>query len=123
MGRKLSAVLATAATATVLAGGATSASAATAKVAADDGWGCPSGYVCIIAPDGVTIENKYYTYGAHNLSGKFDLHYVDNNQTGGATVTLCYGYNGGDCTGPTIPAGSVLLRNLTPINSIRLNRP
>jgi hypothetical protein len=48
---------------------------------------------------------------------------VDNNQTGGATVTLCYGYNGGDCTGPTIPAGSVLLRNLTPINSIRLNRP
>jgi hypothetical protein len=120
---KLSAVLATAATAAVLAGGATSASAATAKVAANDGWGCPSGYVCIIAPDGVTIESKYYTYGAHNLSGMYDIHTVDNNQTGGATATLCYGYNGVDCTGPTIVVGWVLHRNLTPFNSIRLNRP
>jgi hypothetical protein len=118
---KLSAVLATAATATVLAGGATSAAAST--VAVNDGWGCPSGYVCIIAPDGATMVNKYYTYGVHNLSGKIGRYYVDNNQTGGATVNLCYGYNGEDCTGPVIRAGSVLLWNLTPMNSIRLNRP
>ncbi|MEV6844416.1 hypothetical protein [Actinoplanes sp. NPDC051411] len=119
---KLSAVLATAATATVLAGGATSASAATAK-AANDGWGCPSGYVCIIAPDGATIKSKFYTYGAHNLSNIYGVNTVDNNQTGGATATLCYGYNGVDCTGQTVVVGWVLHYNLTPYNSIRLNRP
>jgi hypothetical protein len=103
----------------VLAGGATGASAATAT----DGWGCPSGYVCIIAPNGTDIEAKYYTYGAHNLVNMYDIHTVDNNQTGGATATLCYGYNGVDCTGPTVIVGWALHRNLTPFNSIRLNRP
>ena len=43
--------------------------------------------------------------------------------TDGATATLCYGYNGGNCTGATIPAGGWRAENLTPINSIRLNRP
>jgi hypothetical protein len=131
---KLAAVLMTAATAITLIGGATSASAATAtatatnkattttKAAANDDFGCRSGYVCIIATDG-TIVNDYYTYGAHNLAGKYGYYYVDNNQTGGASVTLCYGYNGGNCTGETIPAGYYDFVNLTPINSIRLNRP
>lgn len=116
----MSAVLATAATATALAGGATSASAA---VTDNDPWGCPSGYVCIFTQDGVTPVDKFYTYGAHNLSGKIGLYFVDNNQTNGATATLCYGYNGVNCTGGTLEAGSVYLKDLTPINSIRLNRP
>ena len=120
MRKSISSVLAAAATATALAGGATSASAA---VTDSDPWGCPSGYVCIFAQDGVTIAEKYYTYGAHNLSGMFGSHFVDNNQTGGATASLCYGYNGVNCTGGTIEAGAVYLKDLTPINSIRLNRP
>ena len=119
MRKILSAVLTTAATATVLAGGAVSASAATAA----DGWGCPSGDVCLIGLTSGTIENEYYTYGAHNLSGKYGDYFVDNNQTGGATVTLCYGYSGAKCTGDTVPAGTTYVENLTPINSVRLNRP
>lgn len=65
--------------------------------------------------------NQYYTYGVHNLSNKIGYYYVDNNQTGGATATLCYGYNGVNCTGGTIKAGEICWKDLTPINSIRLN--
>lgn len=44
---------------------------------------------------------------------------VDNNQTGGAHVDLCYQYNGGNCfEGPA--AGYYEWDDLTPINSIRL---
>ncbi|GAA4489942.1 hypothetical protein GCM10023191_021490 [Actinoallomurus oryzae] len=80
---------------------------------------CPSGYVCIYEYD-YTFVSKYYTYGSHNLSYMYGLHRIKNSQTGGAKVTLCYGYNGTDCTGPTIPAGKMYEENLTPINSIYL---
>lgn len=124
--RKLRTALATAVTTAsftaLLAGSALAGSAlaadAAARPAADDPLGCPSGYVCLIASDG-TIANKYYRYGTYNLAGKYGDWIVDNNQTGGAHVDLCYNYGGSNCfEGP--PAGSWDWYNLTPINSIKL---
>jgi hypothetical protein len=116
---------------------ATFATAATAVVAmsgvaqakpADDSWdGCPYGAVCIYGQGVEPIDNPhptnvYYSYGAHNLSNQFGNHWVYNNQYGGASVSLCKGYNGTNCTS-TIPEGYAVYADLTPINSITLNRP
>lgn len=94
---------------------------------AADLYGCPSGAVCIYAEgqpaSSGTLTNTYWSYGAHNLSNQNNWHWVINNQTGGASTTLCYGYDGGNCSGPTIAAGGWKAVDLTPINSIRLNRP
>lgn len=85
--------------------------------------GCPSGYVCIYPGaswnNGVP-EHKYYTYGAHNLVNEYGTHRVFNNQTGGATVQGCKGYDGVNC-GLKVKPGYYWDEDLTPINSIRLN--
>ncbi|MFE2408525.1 hypothetical protein ACFXDE_09295 [Kitasatospora sp. NPDC059408] len=113
--KRLKAVLGTgaaalAATASLLAGAGTAH--------ADTINGCADGYVCIYADDG-TIVSRYYTYGPHNLSNMYGYHYVLNNQTGGAKVAACTGYNGGDCGTPVGPGWYWI--NLTPINSIYLS--
>lgn len=41
--------------------------------------------------------NVYWSYGAHNLSNQHGDHYVFNNQYGGASMSLCTGYNGVGC--------------------------
>lgn len=91
-----------------------------------DAWaGCPDGAVCIYPQDqnpAVKPSQIYYSYGAHNLSNQFGNHWVLNNQTGGASASLCYGSNGANCGNP-IAAGTGVYADLGPINSITLNRP
>ncbi|MEU3346072.1 hypothetical protein ABZ723_13925 [Streptomyces sp. NPDC006700] len=110
------------AVATLLTGAGTANAAATADL-----YGCPSGAVCVYAEgkpaSSSTLTHTYWSYGAHNLSNQFNWHWVINNQTGGASADLCYEYNGGNCTGGKIAAGGWQAVNLSPINSIRLNRP
>jgi hypothetical protein len=90
-------------------------------------YGCPGGAVCIYA-QGADYKaghptNIYYSYGAHNLSNQVGDHYVMNNQYGGnATLDLCLSYNGVDCP-YTLGQDVTFKYNLTPINSIVLNRP
>ncbi|MFI8231137.1 hypothetical protein ACIGDI_20080 [Streptomyces sp. NPDC085900] len=111
------------ATAAVAAIGTSSAHASDRTV-----FNCPGGAVCIYPRDAdihsSTPTNVYYSYGAHNLSNQFGNHYVLNNQYGGANATadLCTGYDGVDC-GITIEMNYFKQVNLTPINSIVLNRP
>ena len=102
---------------------ATGTGAGAAQAAAQATYaGCPAGYVCIYSGaswnDGKP-EHKYYTYGAHNLVNETGTHRVFNNQTGGATLQLCTGYNGVDC-GYKRGTWTYWDVNLTPINSIRL---
>lgn len=115
--KRLKAVLATGA-ATLAATGAMLAGAGTAH--ADTQNGCPDGYVCIYAQDQPanpgTLTNSYYRYGTYNLSNQYGWHWIDNNQTGGAHVTLCYGYNGTNCQAPLGPGWYAV--DLGPINSI-----
>jgi hypothetical protein len=87
--------------------------------------GCPDGYVCIY-PENAGWNNdvpshKYYTYGYHNLSNMVGVHRIINNQTGGATLQTCTGYNGTGCEGYLPGGGWSIDKNMTPINSIRLN--
>ena len=102
--------------------------AAQAKPAGSVPWdGCPSGAVCIYGEGVVPKDNPhptdvYYSYGAHNLSNQFGQHWILNNQTGGASVTLCNGSNGTNCT-DTIAQDWAYKLNFTPLNSIPLNRP
>jgi hypothetical protein len=117
------AAFATAAAAVVALGGA-----AQAKPADETPWwGCPSGAVCIYGQgvdpaDYPHPTNIYYSYGAHNLSNQLGYHWVLNNQYGGASASLCKSYGGGNCV-ETIPQDHGVYRDLTPINSITLNRP
>ncbi|NBM18188.1 hypothetical protein [Streptomyces sp. GC420] len=100
-------------------------SAAEAKPAADEWYGCPYGAVCIYPQNQnppVSPSHTYWSYGAHNLSNQVGNHWVLNNQYGGASASLCTGYNGVGCN-ETIPEGVGVYRDLTPINSITLNRP
>lgn len=91
----------------------------------DTVYGCPSGAVCIYPRDQIYWldpypEAVYWSYGYHNLSNEYGDHWVVNNQTGGATVDLCDGYNGTNCVQhQNFFAGDY---DLTPINSIVLNR-
>lgn len=120
LGRVLAATGATAA-AVVLSAGAATAATSDQTVAKAQRAGCPSGYVCVY-PD--TTENgspmMYYRYGASNFSNVFGTRLIINNQTGGAAFRLCTGYNGQSC-GPRKGPGRYL-ENLTPINSILLER-
>ena len=111
------------ATAAVFAVGTGSAHASDRTV-----YGCPGGAVCIY-PEGADIRtstptNIFYSYGAHNLSNQFGYHYVLNNQYGSANATaqLCNDYNGVNCV-VTIGLNENGVFNLTPINSVVLNRP
>jgi hypothetical protein len=61
----------------------------------------------------------FWTYGSHNLSNQFGAHRLFNNQTLGAVVYTCEGYNGTKCNGLYGPGQSVDL-NFTPIDSIFL---
>lgn len=91
-----------------------------------DPWAnCPDGYVCVYPQNQNPAQSpslKWEAYGAHNLSNQYGNHWVLNNQTGGATMALCTGYNGSGC-GQRIPAGEGVYADLTPINSIVLYRP
>lgn len=84
---------------------------------------CLPGYACIweslIVVGEPDVEHRYYYYGAYNFVGEYGNHTVWNNQTGGARVLLCLGYNGTNCT-VTIPAGKAAHGSLTPFNSIVL---
>lgn len=117
------AALATAATAVVaMSGAAQAAPAGNSPV-----WGCPSGAVCIYGQGVDPAENPhptntYYSYGAHNLSNQLGNHYVVNNQYGGASASLCKNYGGTDCV-YTVAQDWWVYYDLTPINSITLNRP
>ncbi|MEV6978625.1 hypothetical protein [Kitasatospora sp. NPDC093806] len=94
--------------------------------AADGSWdGCPYGAVCIYARDANTSTpptDIFWSYGAHNLSNQNGWHWVLNNQSGGAHAHLCTGYNGTGC-GYDIAAQAGVYADLTPINSITLDRP
>ncbi|MFE6838118.1 hypothetical protein ACFVFI_25215 [Streptomyces sp. NPDC057705] len=112
------AALATAATAVLALSGSVEAKPV-------DAWaGCPEGAVCIYPQNqnpAVKPTHVFYSYGAHNLNNQFGNHWVLNNQYGGATANLCTGSNGAGCGGP-IAAKTGVYADLTPINSIRLNR-
>ncbi|UUN30588.1 hypothetical protein [Streptomyces sp. FIT100] len=118
----------TTAAALVLAAGAVTVAGATqAQAGAAAYHGCPDGYVCIY-PENAGWNNdqpshKYYTYGYHNLSNMYGVHRILNNQTGGATMQTCTGYNGTGCEGYLPGGGWSIDKDMTPINSIRLNRP
>ncbi|MGK5733530.1 hypothetical protein [Streptomyces sp. URMC 124] len=125
--RRLAAVTVATAAATLTAIG-TADAGSTGTTGTTENYNCPSGYACIY-PEGqappVSPSHKYARYGAHNLVNQFNMHYVINNQYGGprATVRLCTGYNGtGDCS-ISIPPQVGIGVDLTPINSIVLDRP
>ncbi|MFB6888523.1 hypothetical protein ACFCX4_04305 [Kitasatospora sp. NPDC056327] len=94
--------------------------------AADGPWdGCPYGAVCIYPQDSDTDRpptDVLWSYGAHNLRNQNGWHWVLNNQSGGAHAHLCTGYNGTGC-GYDLPAQVAVYADLTPINSITLDRP
>jgi hypothetical protein len=96
---------------------------ATPAQAASTVHGCQAGNVCIYPQNagwnGDRPESTYYYYGYYNLSNMFGYHIIFNNQTGGATVTTCTGYNGTGCAGSLGP-GWYSNENFTPINSIVL---
>ncbi|MFI5979879.1 hypothetical protein ACIBEA_03265 [Streptomyces sp. NPDC051555] len=107
-----------------LALGLAASVAPTASAAPAASWhGCPSGAVCIYPQDagwnGDRPSLTYYSYGAHNLSNQYGNHYIANNQTGGATMSTCTGYNGEGRQG-NLAAGTWMIKDLTPINSITL---
>lgn len=85
--------------------------------------GCPYGAVCIYPQNagwnGGHPSHFYYSYGAHNLSNMVGMHRIYNNQSGGATMRTCTGYNGTGCQG-YLPANNYIDKDMTPINSITL---
>jgi hypothetical protein len=117
---------------------AASASSANATIgSASPAWpfGCSSQYVCLYTDAAGTYPSgphtNYKFYGFDNFSNVLGYHWIVNNQTGGAKVYPCLGYNGTNCSaytfywpdGPAthyIKAGWALSLNFTPINSIRL---
>ncbi|GAB2698847.1 hypothetical protein [Kitasatospora kifunensis] len=105
-----------------LTAGPASASAANPN---DNYYGCPPGAACIYnngdPNSGIENGGVYWSYGPHNLNNQVGNHYVVNNQTSGAWVELCTGYNGTG-NGNEIIYGSPDGDNidLTPINSIVL---
>lgn len=113
----------------VVAATGTAAAAEPSPVSTDRGEyaGCPYGAVCIY-PDGSwndgDPEHVYYEYGGHNLYDEYGEHRVFNNQYGEATVSYCTGWGGTDCgdSDDELPENAAQDLNLTPYNSIRLNR-
>ncbi|MFF6779504.1 hypothetical protein [Streptomyces sp. NPDC012510] len=120
--RKLK-VMRTVAAMALAVGAMTAAGAGQAQAAPQaDSYGCPSGYVCMYPGAGWnnnTPTHKYYRYGTYNLSNVVGTYRIYNNQTGGATMRTCTGYNGTGCQGH-LPAGWYIDKNMTPINSITL---
>ncbi|REK90341.1 hypothetical protein DY245_11065 [Streptomyces inhibens] len=122
---KRAGLVATAVAALVVPAGVVVGTAGTAAAAAGTYEGCPYGAVCIYPQNagwnGGHPSLVYYSYGAHNLSNQFGTHRIFNNQSGGATVRVCTGYNGTGCGGTT-PPWTYYDRDFTPINSILLER-
>jgi hypothetical protein len=84
---------------------------------------CPRGHACVwegqIVVGDPRPQHRYYTYGTYNFVNEYGDHVAWNNQTDGARVQLCLGYNGTTCR-VTIAAAHATHGNLTPYNSIRL---
>lgn len=83
--------------------------------------GCPAGAVCLYSPAGYESgnpEHVYWSYGEHALHNEFGSHWILNNQTGGAKVSVWYDYH--DHHAFTVPAGAAAERDFTPFNSISL---
>ncbi|WP_369218003.1 hypothetical protein [Streptomyces flavofungini] len=100
--------------------------AAEARAAGGSWQGCPYGAVCVYGQDVNPWANPhpshvYWSYGAHNLSNQYGDHFILNNQSGGATVRLCKGYNGVNCH-RFLDAQYADSVDLTSYNSITLNR-
>ncbi|WP_458248728.1 hypothetical protein [Streptomyces sp. MAI_2237] len=117
------AAFATVATAVVAMGGAAQAAPAGDSTV----YGCRSGNVCIWAEGVEPFDDPHPTvqfssYGYHNLSNQYGEHAVLNNQYGGATASLCHNYGGTNCY-ETLFQDDWAYENLTPVNSITLNRP
>lgn len=91
--------------------------------------GCPYGAVCVYSGSDLSssITYTFWSYGPHNLSAQYGKHAVLNNQYGDATASLCKGYNGTNCEPELLGAYEYcycwIAPDLTPINSITLNRP
>ncbi|MET3982193.1 hypothetical protein [Streptomyces sp. PvR034] len=117
---KLAALAATAVMA--LGTGVLAASPASAK-AADSSFGCPSGAVCIYEGEWnwSNPTDIYFSEGVHRIYNKEGRHIVYNNQTGGWTVRLCTGIGTG--CGPKMKQGDGWPENLSPINSLKIERP
>ena len=85
--------------------------------------GCASGWACIypkdVVRDGDRPSLRYYHYGSYQLSNQFGVHYVYNNQFGGAIFYLCRDWFGNDCPFAFFPGQGAAV-DLTPINSVRL---
>jgi len=108
------------------AAGAMTSIGATGAQAAGTYQGCPYGAVCVYPQgadwNGGHPSDVYYSYGAHNLSNQTGTHIVFNNQSDGATAHLCTGYDGAGC-GFKLNAYTYTGADLTPINSITLDKP
>ncbi len=89
-------------------------------------YNCPSGAVCLYA-EGEHVSSTsrpthiWYSYGAHNLSGQYNYHWIYNNQYGwNANAVTCTGYNGtGSCDSVMWPQEGWWM-DFTPINSVVL---
>ncbi|MFD9304602.1 peptidase inhibitor family I36 protein [Streptomyces sp. NPDC060048] len=83
---------------------------------------CPSGYVCIYGQDAgwngiIWKANQAGTYNLSNMNGN---HVIYNNQTGGWKFWTCTGYGGSGCSTGYLPAGNYMVKDLTPINSVKI---
>ncbi|MBE8517055.1 hypothetical protein ILP97_05940 [Amycolatopsis sp. H6(2020)] len=86
---------------------------------------CPSGYGCLYK--GWNWESHpfvYYHYGYYNLTGVSGAWRAYNNQTGTATMWLCWGLNGTNCpTGLKLDPGEAIdVLNMQYFPSIKLER-
>ena len=89
--------------------------------AAGDYANCGDGYVCLYGQDQYwresTPTSRWFQYGTYNLVNELGWHWIFNNQTDNAKLSLCTGYNGGgSCRG--VDAGWALWTDFTPVNSI-----
>ncbi|MEO6700310.1 MAG: hypothetical protein ABIP57_02280 [Jatrophihabitantaceae bacterium] len=95
-------------------------------------YGCPVGDVCIYdhdnqPPSASDHHTNYYNYGTYNFSNITGWHDVVNNQTGGAEVSFCYGYNGTNCPWSVAPDTFIVAQQwdhiyFTPVDSMQLCR-
>lgn len=93
--------------------------AGSAQAAPSDCW---VGYVCIYGQDSgwTNIVWAEDTAGTYNLSGMESNHVIYNNQTNGWKFWTCTGYNGNGCSTGYLPAGTYMVKNLSPINSVKI---
>ncbi|GAB77738.1 hypothetical protein SAMN05421595_0242 [Austwickia chelonae] len=80
---------------------------------------CPSGHACL-KENFRGIVNHYYKYGTYNLTDVTGHWHFCNNQTGGAKLTLYFGYNGTGGVAASVPAGECIFRDMNPVNSFSL---